>query len=109
MAVLRAGGHRIHHESALRPPLPAERDSALKPDAVPIIERYQDLAAAIHRTAVAPRGDRFLWGCTCGKFNLTPQGSLAKAQLIAAQHVLEEAEAMFLLLEGHPIVPITEE
>lgn len=97
--ILTAGGHPVHRVRGGRPL--AEVPPSQRVEAVPIVERYQDLAAAMHRTAVAPCGDRFLCGCVCGWYAKTQAGiSSAAASLRAQQHVIDEAKVMFDLLEA---------
>jgi len=75
-----------------------------KPDAVPVSERYSDLATHIHKCAVVPRGDRFLMGCTCGWYAVTAPGAAStRASLQCQDHVLREAENMQAMLEPKPI------
>jgi hypothetical protein len=97
--VLTAGGNAVHRlrratEGATQEP---------SPDTVPIIERYQDVAAFMHKVSVAPRADRFLIGCVCGWYTLSPVGSSGKASMIAQQHVLDAADDMYRVLEPEPI------
>lgn len=96
--VMTAGGSRVH---PLRQRV-AQRMEALQavPDQVPIIERYTDLAAQMHRTSLAPRGDGYLWGCSCGEYGIVARSAAAKASLVAQQHVVDEAEKMYRALEA---------
>ncbi len=69
-------------------------------DRVPIIERYQDVAAQLHRTAIAPRTDRYIMACSCGWAELSPVGGSGRASIICQQHVIEAAERLYEKLEG---------
>ena len=98
---LTAGGHPVHR---LRVPAAAKNaaddERPPKVDPVPLIERYVDLARHIHKTAIAPRAERFIWGCSCGHIAQAP-GPLERAELDARGHVLRMAEELFEQLEGH--------
>lgn len=67
---------------------------------VPVIERYQDLATHIHRTAIAPRGSSYLWGCVCGAAGIVPDSRVEAADVAARTHVLNAAQVLYKKLEG---------
>jgi hypothetical protein len=100
MSVLRAGGFPVH-----RVRVPAAQDPEQKKggDAAPIFERYQDLAAAMHRTFIAPRGTMFLWGCSCGRAEISREAGARYADLAAMKHVLDKATELYENLEGKPM------
>jgi hypothetical protein len=98
--VLMAGGAPVHRVTKSNV---SEEEQRPRPDEVPIIERYSDVAKALHRTVIAPRKDRFIIGCSCGWYALSGIGSYAKAQNDAMGHVIKEAEAIFFALEGHEV------
>jgi hypothetical protein len=83
--------------SSARPAIDPEK---AKPDSVPIIERYQDVAAQLHRTAIAPRTDRYIMACSCGWAELSPVGGSGRASIICQQHVIDAAERLYEKLEG---------
>ena len=94
-------GLRVHpRANAERPTV--DPDKAPN-DRVPIIERYQDVAAQIHRTAFAPRTDRFILACSCGWAEVSPVGGSGRASIICQQHVIEAAEKLYEKLEGKRI------
>jgi hypothetical protein len=94
-----AGGHPVHRVA--RPTSrPDEPEVRRHNDPVPAIERYQDIAAHMHRCAQTPRGDRYLIGCLCGFYTLTAGGtSSAAASLRAQEHVIGKAQEMMDILE----------
>ncbi len=95
-SVLRAGGHRVH-PFRQRP----QQDEKPPNDSVPVIERYQQVAAAQHRTFVVPRGTRFIYGCSCGMTQVSPVGMMpGRVSILAQEHILDEAEKLYQLLEG---------
>jgi hypothetical protein len=96
---LTAGGFPVHR---FRPRATDEAAGAKKAvvDPVAVIDRYQDAAAAIHRTFVVPRGDRFLVGCGCGWVMRTEPGMMAgRVGVLAQQHVFDEAEKLYERME----------
>jgi hypothetical protein len=97
--VLRIGGNAVHR---VAPRKPNEAATPPTSDQIPIIERYQDLAAAIHKTAIAPRADLFIWGCLCGAAGVVREPGLRQAELVALKHVLDEAQNLHDTLEGDP-------
>lgn len=96
--VLTAGGHAVHR---VRAPEGAKEEPQRKTDLVAIIERYQDIAAHMHKTAIAPRGDKFLWGCSCGSYGIAHEPGRRSAELVAMKHTLDKAQEMYETLEGH--------
>jgi hypothetical protein len=95
---LTAGGYPVHRVAKNGAPAPTR--FVASPEPVSILERYQDLAAVLHRTAIAPRGELYLWGCTCGALGIVHEPGLRAAQLVSARHVLDKANEMYETLEG---------
>ena len=94
-----ANGHSVHKVVPLR--RDGNEEGKPRADTVPIAERYQDLAAHIHRTAIAPRGDRYIWGCVCGAVGVVTDPGYANADLTARKHVIDEAAKLYDMLEGN--------
>ena len=94
-----AGGHPVHAGARRVAVEKPDDDARPKVDALPLIERYIDISNHIHKTAVVPRRESFLWACSCGAAAITG-GPLERARLAARSHILREAEKLFEKLEG---------
>lgn len=95
---LRAGGNRVH-------PFRQRNEEIEKPlkDEVVIEQRYQEAAAFMHRTFVIPRGDRYIFGCSCGHAQVSAIGVMpGRVSILAQEHILDEADKLYKLLEGKP-------
>lgn len=97
MGSLTAGGYPVHRTRKGTPSTVSQNGTS---DTVPISERYQDLAAHIHRTAVAPVGDTYIWGCVCGAASKVHEPGLRSADMAAMKHVIDEAAKLESRLEG---------
>ncbi len=98
-SVLMAGGHRIHKTVGPRR-VEEDLDAPPKMDPIPVIDRYTDLASAMHRVAVVPVRDRFVWGCTCGAFAQAAIGGRKRAEMTGMAHVMDMAQDMHDTLEA---------
>lgn len=99
-SVFRAGGYPVHR--IIKGYRDVNEEAKPKGDTVPVAERYQDLAAHIHKTAVTPRGDLYIWACLCGAAGIVREQGLRSADLVCAKHVIDEAAKLHDRLEGEP-------